>query len=110
MTERQDAVTTSDELLRRYLPEQFLCRLPAEGAHWRGRMILLLWSLGYHLEHAWWLGMNVSGDPARAFERQIGRLDDDRLIAQLNATVEARGDDSHLEFVSFGLLRRARNG
>lgn len=95
-----------DHLLERYLPTPFRVRLPESQASWRGRTVLLLWALGYPLEMAWSFGMTADAEQARTFEESISRLDDDRLVAQLDATAAIRGDGSHLEFVSFGMVRR----
>lgn len=98
-----------DGLLRRYLPAPFLARLPEDQATWRGRLVLLLWALGYPLEMAWSLSMTADDEQARSLKDLIAPLTDERLIAQLEATAETRGDGSHLEFVSFGLIRRPPN-
>ena len=97
--------TKDNDLFERYLPAHFLARLPMDGRAWRGRTVLLLWALGYPLEMAWSLGMGADRDQAREFEQLMARLDDQRLIVQLDASAEARGDGSHLEFVPFGLVR-----
>jgi len=68
-----------DDLLKRYLPDQFLQRLPADKAHWRGRTVLLLWALGYPLEMAWSLGTTADAEQAQMFRELMSRLDDDRL-------------------------------
>jgi hypothetical protein len=95
-----------DELLERYLPAPFRLRLPEGDASWRGRTVLLLWALGYPLEMAWSLGMTADVEQASTFEELISRLDDQRLVAQLDASADIRGDGSHLEFVSIGLIKR----
>lgn len=92
-------------LVGRYLPAHFVARLPTDGRAWRGRTVLLLWALGYPLEMAWSLGMTADPDQSREFEQLMAQLDDQRLVAQLDASAEARGDGSHLEFVSFGMIR-----
>lgn len=94
-----------DSLLRRYLPRTFYERLPVQQRWWRGRAALLLWALGYPLEMAWSLAMTPDDQQGREFERLMARLDDDRLIAQLDSSAATRGDGSHLEFVSFGVVR-----
>ena len=50
----------------------------------------------------------MTGDPdqMRDYEAAIIDLDDERLIAELEATAATRGDGCSLEFVSFGLIRR----
>jgi hypothetical protein len=91
-----------DELLQRYLPPEFLTRLPpGHEASWRSRVILALWAIGYPLEIAWVLGMDDDPAQARHLEETISRLDDQRLAEQLEATRDRRGDGSHLAFVSF---------
>jgi hypothetical protein len=91
-----------DELLGRYLPPEFLARLPSgPEARWRGRAILALWTIGYPLEMAWVLSMDPDPAGARHLEETISRLDDERLVDQLEATRDRRGDGSHLAFVSF---------
>jgi hypothetical protein len=91
-----------DELLQRYLPPEFLTRLPpgAEASR-RGRVVLALWAIGYPLEMAWVLGMDPDPAGARHLDETISRLDDQRLVDQLEATRDRRGDGSHLAFVSF---------
>lgn len=98
--------TNELDVLKRYLPPAFYERLPHGQAAWRGRTALLLWALGYPLEMAWSTAMTADALHASDFERLMARLDDDRLIAQLDATADVRGDGSHLEFVSFGLIRQ----
>ena len=88
-----------DPLLRKYLPPKFLVRLPADGRAWRGRMALLLWSLGYRIEHAWWLAVHAEGDDAREFEAMLAGIDDDRLRADLEATAQVRDDGSDVLFL-----------
>jgi hypothetical protein len=96
-----------DELLERYLPAPFRLRLPQGEASWRGRTVLLLWALGYPLEMAWSLGMTADAEQASTFEELMSRLDDRRLVAQLDTTADIRGDGGHLAFVSFGSMKRA---
>jgi hypothetical protein len=95
-----------DELLEHYLPAPFRLRLPEGEASWRGRTVLLLWALGYPLEMAWSLGMTADAEQASTFEELISRLDDQRLVAQLDASADIRGDGSHIEFLSFGMIRK----
>lgn len=95
-----------EALLKKYLPPAFYGRLPHSGASWRGRTALFLWALGYPLEMAWSTAMTRDAQHASDFKRMMARLEDDRLIAQLDATADVRGDGRHLEFVSFGLIRR----
>lgn len=91
-------------VLERYLPPLFYERLPV-GEDWRGRLVLCLWALGYPLEMAWSLSMTAEGAHARDLEALISRLEDARLIAQLDATMRIRGDGSNFEFMSVGLVR-----
>lgn len=104
--ESKEGRPNEDDVLKRYLPPAFYERLPPSQMSWRGRTALLLWALGYPLEMAWSAAMTADARHASDFERMMARLDDDRLIAQLDATADVRGDGSHLEFVSFGLIRR----
>lgn len=92
----------SDGRLLRYLPPEFATRLPLVGGHWRGRMALLLWALGYPLEMAWSLAMTDDPLAEQRFEQSIARLDDARLLSLLEATRVSRGDGSHLAFVTIG--------
>jgi len=92
--------------LKRYLPAAFYERLPRAQRAWRGRTALLLWALGYPLEMAWATAMTGDHKHASDFEELMSRLNDERLVAQLDATAKLRGDGSHLEFVSFGLISR----
>lgn len=99
--ERQDAAI-EDDLVERYLPEPFWRRLPPLDRWWRGRTILLLWALGYPLEMAWSYGISVEGERAAELQGWMAQLEDARLIGDLEATAEIRGDGSHLEFASLG--------
>lgn len=51
----RDCPTTHAEydLVRWYLPRPFVDRIPPQDRSWRGRIILMLWGLGYPLEMAW---------------------------------------------------------
>ena len=90
----------SHDLVERYLPEPLWRRLPVIDRWWRGRMILVLWALGYPLEMAWSYAIHVEGEQATELQAQMAQLPDVRLIADLEATAGARGDGSHLEFVT----------
>lgn len=59
---------------------------------------------GYPLEMAWSFGMTADPAQSHRFKAVIAPFTDERLIAQLDATDVTRGDGSHLEFVSFGLI------
>lgn len=105
MTEKPPDMLEVDDVLEHYLPSHFLSRLPTHGRAWRGRTVLLLWRLGYPLEMAWSLGLADDPEQAAFYEATIADLDDARLIGLLNATAEARGDGSDLEWIEFGLVR-----
>ena len=70
------------------MPQAFYERLPHDGASWRGRTALLLWALGYPLEMAWSMAMTADAQHASDFKLMMARLEDDRLIAQLDATAD----------------------
>jgi hypothetical protein len=94
-------VAIQDELLQRYLPPELLTRLPPSAeASWCGRVVLAVWAIRYLLEMAWVRGMDPDPADARHFMETIARLDDQRLVDQLEATRDRRGDGSHLAFVS----------
>ena len=92
------------DLVRTYLPRPFYERIPRQDRAWRGRTILMLWGLGYALEHAWALGMTDDDDQVGFYRDAVAQLDDRRLIDLLVATEATRGDGQHLAFVSFGLI------
>jgi hypothetical protein len=89
-----------DDLVERYLPEPLWRRLPPTDRWWRGRTILLTWALGYPLEMAWSYGISVEGERAAELQGWMAELEDARLIADLEASAEIRGDGGHLEFAS----------
>lgn len=98
----RDRSSADHDLVRRYLPAQFLARIPLPDRSFRGRIVLLLWALGYPIEMAWSFGMTGEAEQVRFYKEALSQLDDERLIGQLDATVAIRGDGSHLEFLSFG--------
>ena len=99
--ERPDQTGRAFDLLERYLPEPFRRRIPPADRWWRGRAVLLLWALGYPLELAWSFGMTADAELADELRRWMAQLDDARLIADLEASADVRGDGSHIEFASF---------
>ena len=88
---------TNDEVLAGYLPlrirRRFRAVAPKERP-WRLRTVLLLWSLGYALDHAVFLAMADDRPTIAAFEASLARFDDERLVACLEATADERGDGS----------------
>ena len=82
--------------LWRYLPAEFAARLPRKDGFWRGRVALLLWALGYPFEMAWSVAMDRDRATSRRFKASIGRLDDRRLVALLDATEQTRSDAARL--------------
>jgi hypothetical protein len=90
------------DLVRRYLPAPLIERIPAEDLPWRGRAILALWVLGCPLPMAWILGMGTDHPWVAELRDGVGRLDDARLVADLEATAAARGDGRAVEFGTFG--------
>ena len=88
---------TIDDVLAGYLPLRIRWRFrtvsPRERA-WRLRTVLLLWSLGYALDHAVFLAMADDRPTIAAFEASLARFDDERLVACLEATADERGDGS----------------
>ena len=88
---------TNDAVLAGYLPVRIRRRLrtvsPKERP-WRLRTVLLLWSLGYQLDHAVFLAMADDRPTIAAFEASLARFADERLVACLEATADERGDGS----------------
>ncbi len=93
---------TNDDVVDRYLPEPLWRRLPPTVRWWRGRTILLLWALGYPLEMAWSYGISAEGELAIELQGWMAQLEDARLIADLEASADARGDGGHSEFATLG--------
>lgn len=90
------------DLVERYLPKHFYVRLPGHERAWRGRIVLLLWALGYPLAMAWSLGLTTDQEMVDVYRDAVARLDDERLVAQLDATKAARGDGSEFSFWTIG--------
>ncbi len=56
---------------------------------------------------AWSYAVSADGDLAGELQGWMAQLEDARLIGELEATAEIRGDGSHLEFVSVGPVASA---
>jgi hypothetical protein len=94
----------SPDLVDRYLPAEFAARLPPADRKWRGRTVLLLWALGYPLDMAWCLGMAEEPEQCAYYQLAMAELDDQRLVAQLEATVTSRADGHALAFGRIGSI------
>ncbi len=82
----------ANDVVQRFLPAEFVARIPRADRAWRGRTILLLWALGYPLEMAWWLGMSDDLEQCRFYRAAIAKVDDPRLVATLrNFDISRRG-------------------
>jgi len=88
---------TNDALLAGYLPLRIRRRFRAVSPRerpWRLRTVLLLWSLGYELDHALFLALADDRPTIDAFEASLRGFADERLVACLEATADERGDGS----------------
>lgn len=95
-------MSESTDVVRRYLPAEFVARIPPADLAWRGRTILLLWVLGYSLQMAWCLGMVDEPEQVRFYRDAMADCDNARLAADLDATAASRGDARHLTFAWLG--------
>ena len=86
------------DLVKTYLPPQFYERLPPGERDWRGRIVLLLWALGYPLATAWTLGLADDPEQVEFYRQTVAALDDERLRADLIATAGARQATSNAGF------------
>ncbi len=98
----RQSTSPSIDLIERYMPPDFLIRIPPADRAWRGRIILLLWALGYPLAMAWSFGLTDDEGMVAFYRHAIAGLDDDRLVAELEATADVRGDGSEFSFWSLG--------
>ncbi len=101
-TARPEPGEPATDLVERYLPRDFFVRIRERDRAWRGRIILMLWVVGYPLGMAWSLGLTDDVAMVAFYRDAVSRLDDARLIAALDASVDTRGDGSEFSFWSLG--------
>lgn len=80
----------TDDLIERNLPRELVAHIPPQDRWWRGRTILVLWAIGHPLREAWAFGMDDTPDQAAFYRDMMGRLDDARLSADLEASAAGR--------------------
>jgi hypothetical protein len=86
-----------DNVLVGYFPPEMRGRwmnAPRADRSWRIRVVLLLWSLGYQLDHASWLASGDDGATNRRYQESLALLGDERLLASFDSTAQQRGDGS----------------
>lgn len=76
--------------LEAYLPASLVALIPPADRWWRVRTVLVLWTVGHSLREAWAFAMNDDPRQVAFYRETMGRIDDRRIIADLEATARER--------------------
>ena len=76
--------------LEAYLPRYLVSIIPPDERWWRVRTVLVFWTVGHSLREAWAFAMNDDPRQVAFYRETMGRIDDRRIMGDLEATAHER--------------------